>query len=107
MPDVAKLFAPSSPNVPQTTGAQCFEADVVRSDDRGVYVVIPGFDKTLAWGPCLPAISTATVGDRVTVVMSNQGRPWLVGQGGGDPNIDGGAPDSVYEPNPGIDGGAI
>ena len=83
MPGLDQLFAPGGPNVPAAmNGAQCFEAKVVQVNTRGVFVVIPGYDRNLRWGPCMPEDATATVGDRVTIAISNAGRPWLMGAGG-------------------------
>jgi microcystin-dependent protein len=84
MPDLDLLFSPSRPDTPPAfSGSQASEARVSRVNARGVFVVIPAFDRTLEWGPCLPAGATANVGDQVTVVMTNRGRPWLLGAGGG------------------------
>ena len=107
MPALDQLF--KQPTTPRSTGAQCYEADVKRVDSRGVYVTIPGWSKQLLWGPCMPPSAVATVGDRVTVAISNQGRPWLLGAGGGeDPNIDGGTPGSIYGGDlPVIDGNGV
>ena len=83
MPDLDLLFSPSRPETPAAFGgSQAWEARVTRVDARGAFVTIPGFDRTLPWGPCLPAGANVTVGDQVTVVMSNRGRPWILGAGG-------------------------
>jgi len=76
MTSLVDLF--SQPTTPQTVQAQCYEARVIRSDARGVFVTIDGWDRNLWWGPLMPEGVTATVGDRVAVMMSNQGRPWLL-----------------------------
>ena len=82
MPDLDQLLAP--PPGPSAAGnAQCFEARVTRVTPRGCYVVIDGYARGLRWGPCLPADAAVDVGDRVTVQMSNRGRPWLMLGGGG------------------------
>jgi microcystin-dependent protein len=82
--DLDLLFTPSRPETPAAFGnSQAWEARVTRAGARGVFVTIPGFDRTLQWGPCLPAGATAEVGDLVTVLMSNRGRPWLLASGGG------------------------
>jgi microcystin-dependent protein len=50
-----------------------------------VFVVVPGYDRTLEWGPCLPPGVSANVGETVTVMMTNRGRPWIQnGNGNGD-----------------------
>lgn len=88
VPDLDQLFQGSRDGRPFTAGAQCFEAEVVRVDDRGVYVVVHGYDRNLKWGPCLPTDAVRAVGDRVTVLMSNRGRPWLMGAGGAGGGLD-------------------
>jgi len=93
MPDLDLLFAPSRPETPQAFGnSQAWEARVNRVDARGVFVTIPGFDRKLQWGPCMPEGATASVGDQVTVVLSNRGRPWLLGVGGSGGGGGGGTP---------------
>jgi len=95
MTDLDLLFAPSRPDTaPVFSASQAWEAEVSRVTSSGVFVIVPGFDRNLEWGPCLPASATGTVGDQVTVVMSNRGRPWLVGAGnatggGGQPGPQG------------------
>lgn len=74
--DLDHLFA--QPTTPQTVQAQCYEAKVARVTARGVFVTIPGYDAGLFWGPCLPEDATAHVGERVVILMSNRGRPWLM-----------------------------
>jgi microcystin-dependent protein len=84
VPDLDRLFAPSRPNTPPAfAGSQAWEARVTKVTRSGVFVVIPGYDRTLEWGPCLPPGSSANVGETVTVAMTNRGRPWLLGAGGG------------------------
>jgi microcystin-dependent protein len=73
------LFAKRGPNVPETRGAQAFEAEVCRSDNRGLFVTIAGFDRNLRWGPCEPAGTQLPVGTKIAIAMSNRGRPWLLG----------------------------
>ena len=80
-PGLDSLFQQNGAPAPAT--AQCFEAKVTRVNARGIFVVIPGYDRKLNWGPCLPQTATAAVGDRITVLMSNNGRPWIMGAGGG------------------------
>jgi hypothetical protein len=93
--------------------AQCFEAKVIAVTSQGTYVVLPSFDPMLRWGPCRPADLEAKVGDAVSVVISEQGVPWVVGSGGGGGgdsgggNIDGGFPDSVYGGVSDTDGGVV
>ena len=82
--DLDQILTP--PPVASALGnSQCFEARVTRLTPRGAMVVIPGFSNGLRWGPCLPADAAVQVGDKVTVQMSNRGRPWLTGGGGGGP----------------------
>lgn len=85
MPDLDQVLRP--PPGPSAAGnAQCYEARVTRVTPRGAYVVIDGYARGLRWGPCLPADAEVEIGDRVTVQMSNRGRPWLaLGGGGGAP----------------------
>lgn len=59
-------------------GAQVFEAIVKRVDGKGVRVIVPGYDRQLLWGPCLPAGVRVELEDRVIIAMSDQGRPWIV-----------------------------
>jgi microcystin-dependent protein len=83
MADLDLLFATARPDTaPAFSGSQAWEARVNRVNARGVFVTIPGFDRKLEWGPCLPLGSIAKVGDVVPVLMSNRGRPWLIGAGG-------------------------
>lgn len=93
MPALDQLFAPATPaSPPSFSTSQAWEARVTRVTSDGVFVVVEGFDQTLEWGPCLPASATAHVGQHVTVVMSNRGRPWLMGgsgDGGGPPGPQG------------------
>jgi microcystin-dependent protein len=87
MPDLDRLFAPSRSNTPPAFGgSQAWEARVTKVTRSGVFVVIPGYDRTLEWGPCLPPGSSANVGETVTVAMTNRGRPWLLGAGNGNGN---------------------
>ena len=73
MPDLDRLFAPSRPNTPPAFGAsQAWEARVSRINQRGLFVVIPGYDRNLEWGPCLPPGASANVGETVTVAMTNR-----------------------------------
>lgn len=112
MPTLDQLF--QKRGTPTFGAAQCFDALVVSKSAQGIFVVLPSYDRHLKWGPCQPASATVSVGDRVSVVISETGTVWLVGGGGGgsgsggDPNIDGGAPDSVYGGDlPVIDGGGV
>ena len=83
MPSLDQLFKPNAPNLPAKTGSQIWEAQVVRADSRGVFVIVPGYSKTLRWGPCLPDGVAVAVGTKLPVAMSDQGRPWLMVGGGG------------------------
>lgn len=111
MPYLDLLF--EKKGLPALGGPQCYEAHVVATSSQGCYVVLPSFDRFLRWGPCSPADATVAVGDDVSVSLSEDGRPWLVGAsgGGGDGsgggNIDGGEPDSVYGGTPIIDGDGV
>lgn len=112
MPDLDQIFA--KPGVPAFAGPQCWSAIVVALKGDGAYVVLPGFDRQLRWGPCLPADADVGVGDAVAVTQAEDGSLWLVGVGGGDGsgggnggNIDGGFPDSVYGGVPLIDGNGV
>ena len=83
MPTLDQLFA--RPGVKAFAESQCYEATVQATGAKGVYVVLPGYDGHLRWGPCLPYGAAVTVGQRVSVVFSEDGTPWLVGisAGGG------------------------
>ena len=83
MPALDQLFAPAQASPPSFSTSQAWEARVSRVTGDGVFVIVEGFDSVLEWGPCLPASASASVGQHVTVVMSNRGRPWLMG-GSGD-----------------------
>jgi microcystin-dependent protein len=81
MPDLDQLLA--TPAQPTALGnSQAWEATVARIDERGIWVVIPRFDRRKLWGPVLPISAGAAVGDQVGVVFSNRGRLWLLGGGG-------------------------
>ena len=81
MPQLDQLFA--RPGTPAFAGPQCWEGTVVKVDGSGTYVVLETFDGKLRWGPCQPAGAAVTVGDRVSVAMSQDGVLWLLGGGGG------------------------
>ena len=83
MPALDQLFAPAAAAPPAFSTSQAWEARVSRMTADGVFVIVPGFDNQLEWGPCLPPGASVSVGQHVTVLMSNRGRPWLVGTGGG------------------------
>ena len=83
MPDLDQVLGASA--ITAAGNAQCYEARVTRLTPRGAMVVIPGYSRELRWGPCLPADAAVQVGDKVIVQMSNRGRPWLTGGGGGGP----------------------
>ena len=111
MPALDQLFARA--DAPAFAGAQCWEAIVVATGSDGPTVVLPGYDRQLRWGPCMPADAAVGVGERVSVAMSEEGVPWLLGAGGGGGsggsggNIDGGFPDSIYGGVPITDGGGV
>ena len=83
MPQLDLLFERARTAPKAFDGAQCYEADVVTDNASGVYVVLPNFSRTLRWGPCQPPDAAVAVGDSVSVVISEDGVPWLVGAGGG------------------------
>jgi hypothetical protein len=68
---------------PAYGGAQCWEGIVERVDERGLWVTIPGFDRTRLWGPCLPEGVVLEIGERVPVTLSDYGRPWIGGAASG------------------------
>ena len=110
MPTLDQLFKPTGPE--SLPGAQCWEAQVVAVTSKGVYVVLPKYDRRLKWGPVMPVSLSAKVGDRLSVALSDAGIPWALGAGGGGGdsgggNIDGGEPDSVYGGTTPIDGGEV
>lgn len=110
MPRLDELVAPAGGK--PFTGAQCWAAEVIQVNATGTYVVVPGYDRNLRWGPLHPAGSAVKVGDKVAIAISERGEPWLLGGGGdgggGDPNIDGGVPGSVYGGElPVIDGNGV
>ena len=82
MPYLDQLFAKPTP--PALGAAQCWEGTVVAlGKGAGCYVVLESFDRQQRWGPCEPANATVTVGQRVSVAMSQDGQLWLLGGGGG------------------------
>ena len=81
MPQLDQLFA--RPGAPAFAGPQCWEGTVVRVDGAGAYVVLESFDRRLRWGPCQPPGAAVSVGDRVSVAMSQDGVLWLLGGAGG------------------------
>lgn len=85
MPELGTIISPRRQRRALDFGAaQSFEAVVSRVEASGVWVVIPAFDGgEQPWGPCLPPGASVQEGDAVTVLMSNGGRPWLVGGAGG------------------------
>lgn len=112
MPYLDELF--QRQGVQPFGNSQCWEGTVARTGDDGIFITVPGFDPGLLWGPCSPASATAKVGDHVAVALSDDGTPWLLSVGGGggdsdggDGNVDGGFPDSVYGGLPLIDGNGI
>jgi microcystin-dependent protein len=79
-PDPADVFAPPRADVPAAFGrGQVWEARVAKINARGVFVTVAGYDRMLEWGPCYPAEAGVSIGDAVTVALSNRRRPWLVG----------------------------
>ena len=111
MPALDQLF--SKAGVPAFAGPQCWSAIVAAIKADGPYVVLPGFDRQLRWGPCLPADAGVAIGDTVAITQAEDGSLWLVGGGGsgggdgGGGNIDGGFPDSVYGGVSDTDGGVV
>jgi hypothetical protein len=85
MPQLDQLFAKMG--TPPFSGPQCWEGTVVATDGSGTYIVLETFDGRLRWGPCQPPGASVTVGQRVSVAMSQDGVLWLLGGAGG-----GGAP---------------
>jgi len=75
--------------------AQCFDAKVVTVTAQGAYVVLTGYDRELKWGPCQPPDAGVKVGDKVAVVFTGAGEPYLIGVAGG-----GGAPGPEGPPGP-------
>jgi hypothetical protein len=65
--------------------AACADAEVVAVTPEGAYVVLPGYDRWLRWGPCEPADAAVAVGDQVAVIFTGSGAPFLIGarSGGG------------------------
>jgi|SRR5215831_10033108 len=59
--------------------APCVDATVVAVTAQGAYVVVPGYDRELRWGPCQPPDSGVAVGDKVSLIVSQAGTPWLIG----------------------------
>jgi microcystin-dependent protein len=79
-PDPADVFAPPRADVPAAFGrASVWEARVAKITTRGVFVTVAGYDRLLEWGPCYPPEAGVSIGDDVTVALSNRRRPWLVG----------------------------
>ena len=103
MPQLDQLFA--KPGVPAFSGPQCWEGTVVHLDGSGTYIVIETFDGRLRWGPCQPPGAAVTVGDRVSVAMSQDGVLWLLGGAGGGVG-DVGPPGPAGPPGPKGDPGA-
>jgi hypothetical protein len=63
--------------------ASCADAEVVAVTPQGAYVVLPGYDRWLRWGPCEPSDAVVSVGETVAVIFTNTGAPYLIGAGGG------------------------
>jgi hypothetical protein len=80
MPELDQIF--SKAGVPAFDGPQCWSALVVAIKADGPYVVLPGFDRQLRWGPCLPTDAGVKIGDAVAVTQAEDGSLWLVGAGG-------------------------
>jgi len=62
--------------------AQCYDAEVVAVTPQGAYVVLPGYDRELRWGPCQPPDAGVKVGDKIAVVFTGAGEPYLIGAAG-------------------------
>jgi hypothetical protein len=59
--------------------AQCYDAEVVAVTAQGAYVILPHYSSELRWGPCEPPDAGVKVGDKVAVVISGSGVPYLLG----------------------------
>ena len=81
MPTLDQLFRPTDRgSQAQSLGnAQCYEAEVVAITDKGTFVILPGYDRTLKWGPVMPEHVSVSVGDRISVTLSDKGIPWAIG----------------------------
>jgi hypothetical protein len=90
MPALDELFATKAA-APNAFGQpQCFDAVVVLTSSQGPFVVIPNYDRALRWGPCLPADAAVAIGDDVSVALSENGQPWLIGtSSSGEPGPEG------------------
>lgn len=79
MPYIDELF---KGRVPEAWGnAQCWEAEVVAVTATGTFVVLPRWDRKLRWGPIQPSHLSVSVGDKISVALSDAGIPWAIGGG--------------------------
>ena len=88
MPELDQLFVRSGRAV--SSRSAVWDATVVdASNPDGAMVVIPVYDSTLRWGPCLPQDQVPPVGARVAVTIADSGELWIVGasppESGGTP----------------------
>lgn len=85
-PELSQLFAAAGRGVVEASGV--WDAEVSGSNDDGAFVVVPLFDRSIVWGPCMPQETKPAVGSRVAVVLADSGELWIVGAagdgGGGD-----------------------
>lgn len=81
MPYLDQLF--EKKGLPALGGPQCYEGRVVATSPQGAYVVLPNFDRFLRWGPCQPPDAGVALGDEVSITLSEDGVPWLIGVKGG------------------------
>lgn len=81
MPYLDQLF--EKKGLPALGGPQCYEGRVVATSTQGAYVVLPNFDRFLRWGPCQPPDAGVALGDEVSITLSEDGVPWLIGVKGG------------------------
>src|SRR5262249_43362528 len=81
MPQLDQLIPPTG--LQPFGDAQCYDATVVAVTPQGAYVVLPGYDRELRWGPCQPPDSGVVVGDKVAVSFTAAGVPYLIGMKGG------------------------
>ena len=85
-PELSQLFAAAGRGVVEASGV--WDAEVSGANDDGAFVVVPLFDRSIVWGPCMPQETKPAVGSRVAVVLADSGELWIVGaagDGGGTP----------------------
>ena len=102
-PELSQLFTAAGRGVVQGSGV--WDAEVTRTTDDGAFVVVPMYDRSIVWGPCMPQETKPAAGTRVAVVLADSGELWIVGAaetvtGNGGGNGGSGEPGPPGPPGP-------